>query len=162
MLVDLGRNDIGRVAKAGTVDVPRFMGIERFSHVMHIVSTVTGDLRDDMSPEAAFAAGFPAGTLTGAPKIRAMELISELEPVRRGPYGGGVMFRGFNGNMTSCITIRTMMVKNGKGFVQAGAGVVADSDPAKEYEEVQNKAKSCLRAAAVAMLQAKNKKEAVQ
>lgn len=139
MLVDLGRNDLGRTSKAGSVRVENFMHIERFSHVMHIVSNVHGKLNPSYSPWDAFKACFPAGTLSGAPKIRAMEIISELEKVRRGPYGGAVVYYDFSGNLNSCITIRSLFVKNKTGFIQAGAGLVADSDPESEYEEVKNK-----------------------
>jgi anthranilate synthase component 1 len=147
MLVDLGRNDVGRVARFGTVRVPDLMVVERYSHVMHLVSQVEGELREDLTAMDVFKACFPAGTVSGAPKIRAMELIDELEPVRRGPYAGAVGYFAFGGmNMDTAITIRTVVVADGRAFVQAGAGVVADSDPAREYEETLNKARALLRA----------------
>ena len=146
MLVDLGRNDIGRVAEAGSVRVPNFMSVEKFSHVMHIVSHVTGKLRTDMSALDALRAVFPAGTVSGAPKIRAMEIIAELEGQQRGLYAGAVGHVGFNGDLDTCIALRTMVVKDGVAYVQAGGGVVADSDPTSEYEESGNKAAALLRA----------------
>ncbi len=150
MLVDLGRNDIGRVCGYGTVKVSELMAVERYSHVMHIVSNVEGQLRPDKTPFDALRACFPAGTVTGAPKIRAMEIIEELEPVRRGPYAGSVGYLGFSGNLDTCITIRTIIVKGDKAYVQAGAGIVADSDPESEYQETANKAKALLTAIEVA------------
>ncbi len=150
MLVDLGRNDVGRVSKYGSVTVPDLMQVERYSHVMHIVSQVEGELRDGLSAMDVFRACFPAGTVSGAPKIRAMEIIDELEPVRRGPYAGAVGHFGYGGmNSDTAIAIRTVLVTDGKAFVQAGAGVVADSDPRKEYEETLNKARALLIAAAM-------------
>jgi anthranilate synthase component 1 len=150
MLVDLGRNDVGRVAEYGTVHVPDLMVVERYSHVMHIVSQVEGRLRSGLGAVDVFKACFPAGTVSGAPKIRAMEIIDELEPVRRGPYAGAVGHFGYGGeNMDTAITIRTVLVAEGKAYVQAGAGIVADSDPAREYEETLNKARALLRAAAM-------------
>jgi len=146
MLVDLGRNDVGRVSEFSTVRVTDFMFIERYSHVMHIVSNVTGKIRDDMDAFDALAATFPAGTLSGAPKIRAMEIIDELEPTRRGAYGGSVIYFGFNGAMDSCIILRTAVIKEGKVHVQAGGGIVADSTPEGEYQESVNKAKALIRA----------------
>lgn len=146
MLVDLGRNDIGRVAQAGSVRIPNFMSIEKFSHVMHIVSHVTGKLRADMSALDALRAVFPAGTVSGAPKIRAMEIIAELEGEQRGLYAGAVGHVGFNGDLDTCIALRTMVVKDGVAYVQAGGGVVADSNPITEYEESGNKAAALLRA----------------
>ncbi len=146
MLVDLGRNDVGRVAKTGTVNVERFMTIERYSHVMHIVSQVTGDLDPKYSAYDVMKACFPAGTLSGAPKIRAMQIIEELEPTRRGPYGGAVGYFSFSGNMDTCINIRSVVVQGQKAYIQAGAGIVADSDPTKEYEETQNKAGAMMKA----------------
>jgi anthranilate synthase component 1 len=146
MLVDLGRNDVGRVAKDGTVKVDELMVIERYSHVMHIVSNVSGRLKDGKDSFDAFRACFPAGTLTGAPKVRAMEIIEELEPVRRGVYGGSVGYFGFSGDMDMAITIRTVLMKDGRAYVQAGAGVVADSAPEKEFEETVNKAMGMLKA----------------
>jgi anthranilate synthase component 1 len=146
MLVDLGRNDIGRVSKPGTVSVPEFMFVERYSHVMHLVSHVTGRLREDMSALDALRACFPAGTVSGAPKIRAMEIIAELEGTRRGVYAGCVGHVGLNGDLDTCIALRTMVVQNGVAYVQAGGGVVADSDPEAEYQESANKAAALLKA----------------
>ncbi len=146
MLIDLGRNDVGRVARAGSVNVPELMTIERYSHVMHIVSSVTGQLRRDVSPIDAHFACFPAGTLSGAPKIRAMEIIDDLEPVRRGIYGGSIGYIDFWGNLDSCIAIRTVVQTNGSSHIQAGAGIVADSRPTREVEETEAKAESALRA----------------
>jgi len=140
MLVDLGRNDVGRIAAYGQVQVDELMEIERYSHVMHLVSHVQGRLREDLDMYDVFRACFPAGTVSGAPKIRAMEIIDELEPSRRGPYAGAVGYFGFSGNMDFAIAIRTVMIKNGRLYFQAGAGIVADSDPQKEYEETLNKA----------------------
>jgi len=146
MLVDLGRNDIGRVAQAGSVRVPLFMSVEKFSHVMHLVSHVSGRLREDMAALDALRAVFPAGTVSGAPKIRAMEIIAELEGEQRGVYAGAVGHVGFNGDLDTCIALRTMVVKDGVAYVQAGGGVVADSVPAEEYRESYNKAAALLRA----------------
>ncbi|GIV97198.1 MAG: anthranilate synthase component I [Herpetosiphonaceae bacterium] len=146
MLVDLGRNDIGRVARAGSVQVPRFMDVERYSHVMHLVSHVTGELREDLTALDALRACFPAGTVSGAPKLRAMEIIAELEPDQRGPYAGCVGYLGFDGNLDTAITIRTIALRNGVAYVQAGAGIVADSHPRLEYLETQNKARALLAA----------------
>ncbi|MBM7553754.1 anthranilate synthase component I [Thalassobacillus pellis] len=140
MLVDLARNDIGRVAGYGTVAVPEYMTIGRFSKVMHIISKVTGKLKEGIHPIDALYAAFPAGTLSGAPKVRAMQILRELEPTPRHLYGGGVVYLGYDGNIDSCITIRTMTLYKGKIYIQAGAGIVADSDPAAEYEETLNKA----------------------
>lgn len=150
MLVDLGRNDLGRVCRAGTVEVPDFARIERYSHVMHIVSTVVGELRDDRSAFDALAATFPAGTLSGAPKVRAMEIIESLEPTRRGLYGGTVGYFGFAGDMDMAIAIRTALLRGGTAYVGAGAGIVADSDPAAEEQESRNKAAAVLAAIAAA------------
>jgi anthranilate synthase component I len=150
MLVDLGRNDIGRVSEFGSVKVRDLMFVERYSHVMHLVSAVEGTLREGLSPVDAFAACFPAGTLTGAPKVRAMEIIEEVEPVRRGIYGGSVLYADFSGNLDSCIVIRTMLMKGRKAYVQAGAGIVADSDPESEYQECMNKAQALVRAVELA------------
>jgi anthranilate synthase component 1 len=150
MLVDLGRNDLGRVCRAGTVEVPDFARIERFSHVMHIVSTVVGELRADRTAFDALAATFPAGTLSGAPKVRAMEIIEELEPTRRGLYGGTVGYFGFAGDMDMAIAIRTALMRAGVAYVGAGAGIVADSDPASEEQETRNKAAAVLAAIAAA------------
>src|ERR1700733_13834924 len=146
MLVDLGRNDVGRVSEYGTVQVKDLMFVERYSHVMHLVSSIEGRLRKDMTAVDAFRACFPAGTLSGAPKIRAMEIIEELEATRRGVYGGSVLYADFSGNLTSCIAIRTLLMKGKKGYIQAGGGVVADSDPEKEYDESVNKSKAVVRA----------------
>lgn len=146
MLVDLGRNDIGKVSKPGTVKVKDFMHVGRFSHVMHIISMVEGKLKRQYSAWDAFCACFPAGTLSGAPKIRAMKIISELEKARRGTYGGAVIAHDFLGNMNSCITIRSLWVKDRSATIQAGAGIVADSNPEKEYEEVLNKSKAIRKA----------------
>jgi anthranilate synthase component 1 len=140
MLVDLGRNDIGRVSVAGSVRPTRMMTIEKYSHVMHIVSQVEGDLREDTDAFDALRATFPMGTVSGAPKIRAMEIIDELEPVRRGPYSGGCGYFSFSGDMDTCILIRTMVVKDGVAYLQAGAGIVYDSDPVREFEECVHKA----------------------
>ncbi len=139
MLVDLGRNDLGRVSDTGTVSVDRFAEVERFSHVMHLVSSVSGAVADRAATDV-LAACFPAGTVSGAPKVRAMEIIDELEPIRRGPYAGAVGYAGFDGALDTCIAIRTMVVKDDVAYVQAGAGVVADSDPAAEFEETKAKA----------------------
>jgi anthranilate synthase component I len=146
MLVDLGRNDVGRVSEFGTVKVDRLMFVERYSHVMHIVSAISGKLRPDLTAVDALRACFPAGTLSGAPKVRAMEILEELEPARRGTYGGAVMYADFSGNLDSCIAIRSMLAVNGKGYVQAGAGIVADSVPEKEHQESINKAQAVIRA----------------
>jgi anthranilate synthase component 1 len=140
MLVDLGRNDVGKVARPGSVTVPRLMGIERYSHVMHIVSRVEGRLKPDCDCFDLFMSAFPAGTVSGAPKIRAMQIISELEPAPRGPYAGAVGYFGFNGNMDFCITIRTITLNQGRLSIQVGAGIVADSSPANEYDETLRKA----------------------
>jgi anthranilate synthase component 1 len=146
MLVDLGRNDVGRVSEFGSVKVDRLMFVERYSHVMHLVSKIEGKLRPDLTAVDALRACFPAGTLSGAPKVRAMEIIEELEPARRGIYGGCVLYADFSGNLDSCITIRSMVAQNGKGHIQAGAGIVADSVPESEYQECLNKAQAVLRA----------------
>jgi anthranilate synthase component 1 len=150
MLVDLGRNDLGRICTAGTVEVIDFMHIERYSHVMHIVSTVIGELSKDKSPIDALFSVFPAGTLSGAPKPRAMEIIESLEPTRRALYGGAIGYFDFTGNIDTCIAIRTALIHKGKAYVQAGAGIVADSDPRSEYEETLNKAAAVLGAIAAA------------
>ena len=146
MLVDLGRNDLGRVSEYGSVKVKDLMYVERYSHVMHIVSALEGKLRPDFHALDAFAACFPAGTLSGAPKVRAMQIIEELEPTRRAIYGGSVLYADFAGNLDSCIAIRTMLMQGKKAYLQAGAGIVADSDPATEYQETMNKAQAVLRA----------------
>jgi len=146
MLVDLGRNDVGRVSEFGSVKVDRLMFVERYSHVMHIVSTIEGQLRPDLTAVDALRACFPAGTLSGAPKVRAMEIIEELEPSRRGTYGGAVLYADFSGNLDSCIAIRSLLAIGGKGYVQAGAGIVADSVPELEHQESLNKAQAVIRA----------------
>ncbi len=146
MLVDLGRNDLGRVSDYGSVKVKDLMYVERYSHVMHLVSALEGRLRKDLDALDAFAACFPAGTLSGAPKVRAMQIIEELEPTRRGIYGGSVLYADFAGNLDSCIGIRTLLMQGKKAYLQAGAGIVADSDPASEFQESMNKAQALLRA----------------
>ena len=146
MLVDLGRNDVGRVAARGSVKVESLMQVERYSHVMHIVSQVTGRLEKGQSVYDVMRACFPAGTVSGAPKIRAMEIIEELEPTRRGPYAGAVGYFGFSGNMDMCINIRTVVIKGRQAYIQAGAGIVADSNPEHEYEETCNKARAMMKA----------------
>ena len=146
MLVDLGRNDVGRVSEFGSVKVDRLMFVERYSHVMHIVSTIEGTLKRGLTAVDALRACFPAGTLSGAPKVRAMEIIEELEPARRGTYGGAVLYADFSGNLDSCIAIRSMLATGGKGYVQAGAGIVADSVPELEHQESMNKAQAVIRA----------------
>ncbi|MFZ5597683.1 MAG: anthranilate synthase component I [Bacillota bacterium] len=144
MLVDLGRNDLGRISRPGTVKVNQFMEVEMYSHVMHIVSSVSGELREGMGEIDVLKACFPAGTVSGAPKVRAMEIIEELEPSRRGPYAGAVGYIGFNGNMDTAIAIRTVVFYKGTASVQAGAGIVADSDPAAEFRETENKARALI------------------
>lgn len=146
MLVDLGRNDVGRAAQTGSVKVTELMAVERYSHVMHLVSNVEGDLKQGLDAFDVLASCFPAGTVSGAPKVRAMEIIEELEPDRRGPYAGSVGYLSYSGNMDTCITIRTLIIKDGKVYVQAGAGIVADSEPEKEYMETVNKAKGMMKA----------------
>jgi anthranilate synthase component 1 len=146
MLVDLGRNDLGRVCDFGTVRVEQMMFVERYSHVMHLVSKLRGRLRADADCFDALAGCFPAGTVSGAPKVRAMEIIDALEPTRRGLYAGAILYLDFSGNLDSCIAIRTLVAKNGVAHVQAGAGIVADSVPAREYEETVNKAQALLKA----------------
>jgi anthranilate synthase component 1 len=150
MLVDLGRNDVGRVSDPGSVNVSELMVIERYSHVMHIVSNVRGRLSTENDAYDVIRACFPAGTVSGAPKIRAMQIIDELEPTQRGPYAGAIGYFGFSGNMDTCITIRTLVIKNSVAYIQAGGGVVADSDPAAEYQETVNKAKAMMRAVEMA------------
>jgi anthranilate synthase component 1 len=150
MLLDLGRNDVGRVASVGTVRVTEQMAIERYSHVMHIVSHVEGRRRDEVDAVEVFKASFPAGTVSGAPKVRAMEIIDELEPDRRGVYAGAVGLIGFGGDMDFAIAIRTALIKDGTLHVQAGAGIVADSDPQSEWQETHNKARAVMRAAEMA------------
>jgi len=148
--VDLGRNDVGRVAKVGSVQVSDKMVIERYSHVMHIVSNVTGELKSGMDAVDVLRATFPAGTVSGAPKVRAMEIIEELEPTRRGVYAGAIGYIGWNGNMDTAIAIRTAVIKDGKLYIQAGAGIVADSVPRNEWNETMNKARAVFRAVAMA------------
>jgi anthranilate synthase component 1 len=147
MLLDLGRNDVGRVAEIGSMRVTEKMVVEYYSHVMHIVSNVEGRIRPDADALDALIAGFPAGTVSGAPKVRAMQIIDELEPERRGFYAGAAGYFGADGSMDTCIALRTALVKDGKMYVQAGGGVVADSDPETEYQESYNKARALIRAA---------------
>jgi anthranilate synthase component 1 len=146
MLVDLGRNDVGRVAETGSVKVTELMTVERYSHVMHLVSNVEGNLKNGLDAFDVLRASFPAGTVTGAPKVRAMEIIEDLEPTRRGPYAGAVGYFSYSGNMDTCITIRTLVIKDNRVYVQAGAGIVADSIPLREYTETLNKAMGMMRA----------------
>jgi len=146
MLVDLGRNDLGRIAQIGTVQVNQFMIVERYSHVMHLVSNIQAQLSPGKDCFDVLKASFPAGTLSGAPKVRAMEIIDEFEPTRRGPYGGAVGYFSYTGNMDLCITIRTILIKDGKIFIQVGAGIVADSDPDREYQETLNKVEGMMQA----------------
>jgi anthranilate synthase component 1 len=150
MLVDLGRNDLGRVCVPGTVKVDEFMQMELYSHVIHMVSSVSGTLAEGNDPAAALKAAFPAGTVSGAPKVRAMQIVDELETVRRGPYAGAIGYLSYSGDLDTCICIRTVIVKDGVAYLQAGAGIVADSDPATEFEETQNKAAALLRAVELA------------
>lgn len=150
MLVDLGRNDLGRVCEYGSVKVERLMYVERYSHVMHLVSTLRGRLREGVDCFDALMACFPAGTLSGAPKVRAMEIIDELEPTRRGIYAGAILYLDFSGNIDSCIALRTLVAKQGRVHIQAGAGIVADSVPAREFEESVNKARAVVRALEIA------------
>ncbi len=150
MLVDLGRNDLGRVSRYGTVRVEDLMFIERYSHVMHLVSSLKGDLRDGIDRWETLMACFPAGTVSGAPKVRAMEIIDELEPAKRGVYAGAVMYVDFSNNLDSCIAIRTLVVRGNKGYIQAGGGIVADSIPENEYAETVNKSKALIRAITLA------------
>ena len=151
MLVDLGRNDVGRIAETGSVKLTSKMQVERYSHVMHIVSNVTGELREDLDAIDALRATFPAGTVSGAPKVRAMEIINELEPVKRGIYAGAVGYIGWNGNMDTAIAIRTAVIADGELHIQAGAGIVADSIPANEWQETLNKGRAIFRAVSMAM-----------
>jgi anthranilate synthase component 1 len=153
MLVDLARNDVGRVARYGTVECSDLLTVERYSHVMHLSSTVTGRLQEGMTAFDALRASLPAGTLSGAPKVRAMQIIDELEPHRRGPYGGAVGYVDFSGNMDTCITLRTLVLKGQTAFLQAGAGIVMDSKPREEREETENKAMGLLRALEMAETQ---------
>ena len=150
MLVDLGRNDLGRIARPGSVRTPEFMTIERYSHVLHLVSSVTATLRPGRTAFDVLRATFPAGTVTGAPKVRAMEIIAQLERCARGPYAGAVGYISFTGNLDTCITIRTILTKGRRAYVQAGAGIVADSQPSREYQETVNKARGMLEAIAMA------------
>jgi anthranilate synthase component 1 len=150
MLVDLGRNDVGRIARGGTVEVRDLLVIERYSHVMHIVSGVHGIIEPGKDQFDVISACFPAGTVSGAPKIRAMEIIDELERVHRGPYAGCIGYFSFSGNLDSCITIRTIVIKGNRAYIQAGAGIVADSQPEKEYQETVNKAKAQIAAITMA------------
>jgi len=151
MLVDLGRNDLSRVCKSGSVKLERNQSVERFSHVMHIVSDVVGEIEENKTSVQALKNCFPAGTVSGAPKIRAMEIIDELEPTKRGPYAGAVGYFDFSGNMDTCIAIRTMVVTNDSVYIQAGAGIVADSDPEMEYQETRNKAGALVEALSLAL-----------
>ena len=151
MLLDLGRNDVGRVSKPGTVRVRSNYDVEYYSHVMHIASQVEGEIRDDLDAVDALIAGFTAGTVSGAPKIRAMELIDELEPDRRGAYSGAIGYISVAGDLDTCIALRTAVVKDQTMYVQAGAGIVYDSDPDSEYEETRNKARALIRAAGEAL-----------
>ena len=144
MLVDLERNDLGRVCEFGSVHVDEFMAIEQYSHVSHIVSNISGTIRPDATPFDVIRATFPGGTITGVPKIRCMEIIDELEPVRRGPYTGSFGYIGWNGDLDLNIIIRTLVLSRGNGYLQVGAGIVADSDPATEYEETLHKAQAFL------------------
>ena len=146
MLVKLGETDLGKVSKPGSIRIEKPMNVEKYSHVMHIVTNIKGDMREDMTAFDALAAVLPAGTLSGVPRLRAMEIIDELETVKRGPYGGAIGYFSFNGNLDSCITIRTMILKGGKVYIQAGAGIVAQSVPETEYEECINKSKALLKA----------------
>lgn len=150
MLVDLARNDVGRISKHGSVSVDDFMIVERYSHVMHIVSNVSGHLDESHSSYDVLRSTFPAGTVSGAPKIRAMQIINELETTKRGSYSGAVGYFGWDGSHDSCIALRTVLLKDGKAYVQAGAGVVADSVPASEFEETANKAAGMMRAIGLA------------
>jgi anthranilate synthase component 1 len=155
MLIDLGRNDVGRISKSGSVEVTEKMVVERYSHVMHITSNVVGDVTDNMGPIEVLKATLPAGTLSGAPKIRAMEIIDEVEPVKRGIYGGAVGYIGWNGNMDTAIAIRTAVIKDQVLHVQAGAGIVADSKPELEWKETMNKARAVMRAATMVSAEVK-------
>ena len=150
MLVDLGRNDVGRVSQPGSVQVTAMMAVERYSHVMHLVSNVEGELQEGLNAFDVLGACFPAGTVSGAPKVRAMEIIGELEPTKRGPYAGSVGYFSYSGNMDTCITIRTLIIKDGAIYVQSGAGIVADSQPRGEYTETVNKARGMIKAVEMA------------
>jgi anthranilate synthase component 1 len=153
MLVDLGRNDLGRVCEYGTVEVETFMAVETYSHLIHIVSSVGGRLRPDVGPMDALRSILPAGTLSGAPKVRAMQIIDELEPVKRGAYGGAVGYLSYTGELDTCICIRTVVLKDGVAHMQAGGGTVADAKPDYEYEESRNKARAVARAIELATRQ---------
>jgi anthranilate synthase component 1 len=153
MLVDLGRNDLGKVCRPGTVKTEDFMTVERYSHVMHLVSSVVGELDDGFDATDALRAVFPAGTVSGAPKVRAMQIIDELEPTRRGPYAGAIGYLSYSGDLDSCIYIRTILVRGGRAYVQAGAGIVADSQPEQEFVETENKARAMLNAIELATQQ---------
>jgi len=153
MLIDLARNDVGRVAKFGTVELSDVMVVERYSHVMHITSNVVGQLKEGLTAVEALRAGLPAGTVSGAPKVRAMEIIDEVEPHKRGPYGGAVGYIDFTGNMDTCIALRTLVIHDGVIYVQAGAGIVADSVPTLEYQETLSKARALLKAIHIAETQ---------
>jgi anthranilate synthase component 1 len=153
MLVDLGRNDLGKVCRPGTVKTEEFMAVERYSHVMHLVSSVVGELEEGVAGTDALRAVFPAGTVSGAPKVRAMQIIDELEPTRRGPYAGAIGYLSYSGDLDSCIYIRTILVRARRAYVQAGAGIVADSDPEREFVETENKARAMFRAIELATLQ---------
>jgi anthranilate synthase component 1 len=146
MLLDLGRNDLGKVSKFGSIQIPEFMQVHQYSHVQHIVSQVTGNLKKDCDCYDALKAVFPAGTVSGAPKVRAMEIIEELEPTRRGPYAGAVGYFSYNGNADFAITIRTLVADKNKAYIQAGGGIVADSVPEKEWFETEHKAKALMKA----------------
>ena len=153
MLVDLGRNDLGRVCEAGSVEVETFMAVETYSHVMHIVSSVAGTLREGVTPMDALRSALPAGTLSGAPKVRAMQIIDELEPIKRGGYGGAIGYLSYSGELDTCIHIRTVVVKDGVAHIQAGGGTVADAKPEYEYEESRAKSRAVLRAIELAIAQ---------
>jgi anthranilate synthase component 1 len=153
MLIDLARNDVGRVVEFGSVTLADVMVVERYSHVMHITSNVSGRLQEGLTAVAALRAGLPAGTVSGAPKVRAMEIIDEVEPQKRGPYGGAVGYFDFTGDMDTCIALRTLVMKNGRIYIQAGAGIVADSVAESEYQETMNKARAMLKAIHIAETQ---------
>jgi anthranilate synthase component 1 len=153
MLVDLARNDLGRVSTYGTVNVDTYMSVEHYSHVMHIVSSVSGELRDDVTAMDALRSVLPAGTLSGAPKVRAMQIIDELEPVKRGGYGGAIGYLSYTGDLDTCIHIRTVVVKDGVAHIQAGGGTVADAQPAYEFAESESKSRAVRRAIELALAQ---------
>jgi anthranilate synthase component 1 len=162
MLIDLARNDVGRVSRFGSVKLSDVMVVERYSHVMHITSNVTGELLPGRSALDALRAGLPAGTVSGAPKVRAMEIIDEIEPHKRGPYAGAVGYLDFSGNMDTCIALRTLVMQGNKAYIQAGAGIVADSVPRTEYEETLNKAKGLLKAVDIAEKQLRPARESAE